>query len=275
MNFYKRYPADYGRKTSKLNLMQHGAYTLLLDEIYATEEALPADYKELYRICRAMERAEQEAVRIVADRFFPVAGDGLRYNSRATEELVEAAPAIEAARLNGKKGGRPKKETQQKPSGLSEENPNRTQDEPNSKPPHSSDNCSSLRSEQSPSKSDAGYSTEFMRAWMAYPSRPGHSKVEAFKAWKARIADGESVETMHLGVTRYAAYCEANHTEPRFVKHAATFFGPDRHYLTDWTPPEKTASTPKRPANTHKYAAAAATIFGHGDHQIQPETIDV
>lgn len=273
MNFYKRYPADYGRKTSKLNLTQHGAYTLLLDEIYATEEALPADYKELYRICRAMERVEQEAVRIVADRFFPVAGDGLRHNARATQELIEAAPAMEAARLNGRKGGRPKKETQHNPSGLSDEIPNGTQGEPNSKPPHSSDNCSSLRSEQSPSKCDTGYSADFMRAWMAYPSRSGHSKAEAFKAWKARMADGEQPTTMQGGVTRYAAYCEVNHTEPRFVKHAATFFGPDRHYLTDWTP-QKPVSTPQRPANSHKYAAAAATIFGASAQQQSAEVID-
>lgn len=260
MNFYKRYPADYGKKTSRLTLAQHGAYTLLLDEIYSTESPLPADFDELYRVCRAMNKPEQEAVRFVAERFFPIGGDGLRRNQRATEEITEAAPAIEAARLNGKKGGRPKKETQQKPNGFSGGYPEETQSEPSSKAPHSSDNCSSLRSEQSCAK-PSGYSVDFEQAWMAYPSRTGHSKAEAFKAWKARLADGEAVQTILDGVSRYATYCEANHTEPRFVKHAATFFGPDRHYLNDWTVQARPAAAPAFQQNAHRFAAAAATIY--------------
>lgn len=272
MNFYKRYPADYGRKTARLTLAQHGAYTLLLDEVYSTEAPLPGSFDELYRICRAMSRPEQEAVRSVADMFFPLGADGLRRNQRAVEEITEAAPAIEAARLNGKKGGRPKKETQQKPSGFSTGNPNESQGEPNPKAPHSSDNCSSLRSEQSRAKS-SGYSVDFEQAWMAYPSRTGHSKAEAFKAWRARLADGETAETILQGIGRYAAYCEANHTEPRFVKHAATFFGPDRHYLNDWT---VQARVPPLAAqqNSGRYSAAAATIFGSQQPQ-HPECIDV
>lgn len=260
MNFYKRYPADYGRKTARLTLAQHGAYTLLLDEVYSTEAPLPGALDELYRVCRAMSKPEQEAVRAVADKFFPMGADGLRRNQRADEEITEAAPAIEAARLNGKKGGRPKKETQKEPSGFSLGNPDATQGEPNSKAPHSSDNCSSLRSEQSRAK-PSGYTPDFERVWIAYPTRTGHSKSEAFKAFQARIADGEAVETILDGVNRYAAYCEANHTEPRFVKHAATFFGPDRHYLNDWTAPVRPAPAPAFQQNGNRYAAAAATIY--------------
>lgn len=108
---------------------------------------------------------------------------------------------------------------------------------------------------------------------MAYPSRTGHSKAEAFKAWKARIADGEAVETILQGINRYAAYCEANHTEPRFVKHAATFFGPDRHYLNDWTVQVRIPA-PAPQQNGNRYGAAAATIFGSQQPQ-QAEVIDV
>lgn len=152
MNFYKRYPGDYRKKTARLTLAQHGVYTLLLDEFYLTEQPLPADYEQLFRICTALKRDEQDAVRLVADRFFPIGEDGLRHNERAIEELEEAMPALEAARANGKKGGRPRKtETQQKPSGLFEENPvgfgNETQQKPSSKAPHSPDTPSSLRSE--------------------------------------------------------------------------------------------------------------------------------
>lgn len=137
MNFYKRYMGDYAKKTARLSLMEHGAYTLLLDEFYATEQGLPSSVQELFRICRAMSKPEQAAVAAVADQFFPVAPDGLRYNSRANEELADAEPAMQAARQNGKKGGRPRKETQEKPTGFAEQNPEGTQSEPRTKPPQS------------------------------------------------------------------------------------------------------------------------------------------
>lgn len=100
---------DYTKKTATLSLAEHGAYNLLLDEIYSTERALPGGYEALHRICRAMSRAEQDAVHAVADRFFPIGLDGLRRNPRADEEISIAKPAITAAKTNGVKGGRPKK----------------------------------------------------------------------------------------------------------------------------------------------------------------------
>jgi uncharacterized protein YdaU (DUF1376 family) len=118
VNFYKRYMGDYGKKTAHLSLMEHGAYTLLLDAFYSTEKGLPAGLPELYRICRAMTNPEKAAVSAVADQFFPVNADGLRYNGRASEEMDEAAPAILAAKENGKKGGRPR--TKKEPAGFSE-----------------------------------------------------------------------------------------------------------------------------------------------------------
>lgn len=133
MNYYERYCGDYGRKTGHLSLAQHGAYTLMLDTYYSTERPLPADYSALYRICRAMTKPEQEAVRAVADEFFPVSGDGLRHNARADAEISAAQPRIAAARDNGKHGGRPRKppdknpdETHEKPGGFSNQNPGET-----------------------------------------------------------------------------------------------------------------------------------------------------
>lgn len=134
MNYYERYLGDYGKKTSRLTLAQHGAYTLLLDAYYSEEEPLPSEYDELYRMCRAMTKEEKEAVRKVADTFFPVAADGLRHNERADAEISKAQAKINASKENGKRGGRPKKdnppsnpkETQEKPTGFSNQNPAET-----------------------------------------------------------------------------------------------------------------------------------------------------
>lgn len=109
MNYYRRYMGDYAKKTASLSLAEHGAYSLLLDECYSTERPLPGDHESLFRLCRAMTKVEQEAVRRVADRFFPVGADGQRRNPRADEELAIAQPAITAAKTNGVKGGRPRK----------------------------------------------------------------------------------------------------------------------------------------------------------------------
>lgn len=90
----------------------------------------------------------------------------------------------------------------------------------------------------------AGYTAEFEAAWADYPSRPGNSKQDAFKAWGARIKAGVVPSSMHDGVRRYAAYCLAAGTEPRFIKQAATFFGPGEHYLGTWDPPRPQAGKP-------------------------------
>lgn len=108
MNYYKRYMGDYGRDTGTLSLAEHGAYALLMDHYYSTEEALPAAYEDLYRICRAMKKEEQAAVKKVADKFFPLFKDGQRHNDRTDKELAKYHAKAEQNRTNGKSGGRPK-----------------------------------------------------------------------------------------------------------------------------------------------------------------------
>ncbi|EOO4146993.1 helix-turn-helix domain-containing protein, partial [Escherichia coli] len=83
------------------------------------------------------------------------------------------------------------------------------------------------------------YSPEFEQAWQEYPKRAGgNSKSAAFKAWKARIREGVTPETMLNGVKRYAAWVRVSgNTGTQFVKQASTFFGPDRHFEESWQQP--------------------------------------
>lgn len=83
------------------------------------------------------------------------------------------------------------------------------------------------------------YSPEFETAWQAYPKRAGgNPKPSAFKAWKARLREGVTPENLLEGVKRYAAYVRATgSTGTQFVKQAATFFGPDRHFEESWLAP--------------------------------------
>jgi hypothetical protein len=81
------------------------------------------------------------------------------------------------------------------------------------------------------------YTPEFDEVWSLYPLRPGASKPESFKGWKARLAEGKTVEAMTEAVKGYAAYCKRMGTEPQYIKQPATFFGPGGHISTDWSIP--------------------------------------
>ncbi|MDE1139939.1 MAG: YdaU family protein [Paraburkholderia tropica] len=109
MNFYKRYIGDYLRDTLRLSMIQDGAYGRLIDVYYAEEKPLPLKKEELYQIARATNKAEREAVDTVIGRFFIETPEGYRHK-RIEEEIGKAKTKAEANQLNGKKGGRPRKD---------------------------------------------------------------------------------------------------------------------------------------------------------------------
>lgn len=77
---------------------------------------------------------------------------------------------------------------------------------------------------------------KFDEAYAAYPKRPGCSKQDALKQWNARIKAGADPEAIIAGVKAYANYVAVSETAPNYIKMPATFFGPGKHYETDWTP---------------------------------------
>lgn len=85
-HWYPRYPADYGKKTRHLSMMEHGAYALLMDYCYSTGNPLPANAVQLHRICMAFAEAEQAACMSVLHEFFIEGPDGW-HNARIDEEL--------------------------------------------------------------------------------------------------------------------------------------------------------------------------------------------
>jgi uncharacterized protein YdaU (DUF1376 family) len=134
VNYFELYPGDYLRDTTRLTLVEHGAYLRLLMAYYSEEKPLPKSDAELYVIVSAISAADKAAVRKVADRFFPVGEDGVRRNGRADAEIEKAQKRITIARENGSKGGRkpnpagnPTGNPSGNPAGSSRGNPERTQ----------------------------------------------------------------------------------------------------------------------------------------------------
>jgi|SRR6267154_263408 len=76
---------------------------------------------------------------------------------------------------------------------------------------------------------------DFEKFWNLYPKRPGANKTQAQKAWDARLNTDVAIEDMLRGADRYRRYCETMNVEPQYIKQAATFLGPDKHFMNDWT----------------------------------------
>jgi uncharacterized protein YdaU (DUF1376 family) len=96
VNYFELYPGDYLRDTTRLSLVEHGAYLRLLMAYYSEEEPLPNDFDELFTIAGAVKTADKMAVKKVADKFFPLRPDGLRHNARADEEIAKAGTRMDA-----------------------------------------------------------------------------------------------------------------------------------------------------------------------------------
>lgn len=186
-------------------MLEHGAYRLLLDRYYSTEEGIPA--AQAYRLARARSEEERQAVDVVLEEFFELV-DGVWINGRAEEEIASAQVRIEAAKQNGKRGGRPRKnplgsknETQQKPSGFPMGSENETQQKAHQAPDTSSkpssptaqaretgpptSDCSQMRSDWAPSPT---FSTLAHQAGLPIPGNAEFesARVEFVAYWLTR-----------------------------------------------------------------------------------------
>ena len=124
-------------------------------------------------------------------------------------------------------------------------------------------------------KSSTDYSPAFEEAWKAYPKRSGgNNKLSAFKAWNARIKQGVKPETMLEGVKRYAAFMASEgKIGTSFVKQAATFFGPDKHFDEPWLVETQENKVPTR-QDQSRYEWYAKSDDGSAEVFINQSAID-
>jgi len=136
MNYYSFHIGDYLSATAHLSIIEHGAYRRLLDIYYIHESPLPDDVKQVYRLVGARGKEEREAVDSVLAEFFQSTPEGFRHD-RCDHEIA----LCNKNRANGKKGGRPSKntnpkETQTKTQPKPKTNPTETQPESPPSPHH-------------------------------------------------------------------------------------------------------------------------------------------
>lgn len=85
MHYYKRNIGDYAKKAGRLSMLEHGAYTLLMDAIY-DRETFPT-LEEALDWVWARDEAEVAAVKFVLSKFFELHEDGRYVQNRIQEEL--------------------------------------------------------------------------------------------------------------------------------------------------------------------------------------------
>lgn len=85
MHYYKRNIGDYAKKAGRLSMLEHGAYTLLIDAIY-DRETFPT-LEEALDWVWARDEAEVAAVKFVLSKFFELREDGRYVQNRIQEEL--------------------------------------------------------------------------------------------------------------------------------------------------------------------------------------------
>ncbi len=85
MHYYKRNLGDYAKKAGRLSMLEHGAYTLLMDAIY-DRETFPT-LEEALDWAWARDDVEVAAVKFVLSKFFELQEDGRYVQNRIQEEL--------------------------------------------------------------------------------------------------------------------------------------------------------------------------------------------
>jgi uncharacterized protein YdaU (DUF1376 family) len=86
MHYYKRNLGDYAKKAGRLTMLQHGAYTLLIDSCY-DREVFPT-LEQALEWTWASTEAEVDAVKFVLSRFFVLDKDGCYVQDRILQELL-------------------------------------------------------------------------------------------------------------------------------------------------------------------------------------------
>lgn len=217
-----------------MSRLERWLYRDMLDIYYDTERPLPIDVEKLLNDLGTKTDEESTAVQRLLRFKFEKTDDGYRH-IRCDEEIANyhdkgkqaslAGKASAAARMLNKSSTtvqRPFNDRSTEINGLS------TNQEPITKnhKPNKVKNTAPVGAE---------IDTEFETAWKAYPKRPGMSKTDSLKAWKARMKAGDLPSSIIQGTLRYASYVTAMGIEPQFIKQPATFFGPGLHFLADWT----------------------------------------
>lgn len=227
--FMPLYIGDYLAGTSRLTTELHGAYLLLIMD-YWMNGPLPDDDALLASITKMTPDAWSIA-RAKLKHYF-IIDDGCWKQKRIEEELAAATEKKRKAREKAKKAAA---ERWSNASSNAPSNASAMLKECPSPSPSPSPSDSNTK-DSVPSK-DGTYPPEFEEIWKLKPKREGgNPKAGAFKAYKARLKQGATLEEIKDGVIRYKKFCDAKGLiDTDKVQMMQTFLGPNENFRESWT----------------------------------------
>ncbi|MFZ9264815.1 MAG: YdaU family protein [Polynucleobacter sp.] len=213
MHYYKRNLGDYAKKAGRLTMLQHGAYTLLIDSCY-DREVFPT-LEQALEWTWASTEAEVEAVKFVLSRFFTLDKDGQYVQERILEELLHYH----------KNADTNKRIAEEREAKRKEKRTNREQ-VVNEAPPNHKPITTNQEPETKNQKPSQPYQALFDVFWGKYPKKVG--KDAALKAFQKRKPD------QHLLVQMLNALGEQSRSEAwvkdggQFIPNPATWLNQGR-----------------------------------------------
>ena len=162
MHYYQFNIGDYAKATRHLSNTEDLAYRRLIDLYYDKEQPLIKDVSKLSRLINMRENHEE--IKTVLEDFFTETEEGYQ-QSRIDSEIANYHAKADAARANGKKGGRPRK---------AKANPDET--EGKAKKSESKANHKPITNNQEPLTNNQLKKTS--------PAKAGNDVLEIFNYWK-------------------------------------------------------------------------------------------
>lgn len=238
MNYYQFHIADWALHTAHLSLVEEAIYRRLLDYYYDTEQPIPQKTDWVFRRLRLA--GNEETAALILEEFFVLRDDGW-HNLRADREIEEYNRKAETARTNGKRGGRPKKQKQEKQPLTDSEEPEKTQSvsggmqgETGSKANHKPLTINQepiINTPQSPPGGEASEPDDldilFDRFWEAYPRKA--DKAKARKAWQKLKPDADLVDKIVTNIDNRLALGDwCTKSAPQFIPLPTTYLNGKR-----------------------------------------------
>jgi len=209
MHYYKRNIGDYHKKAGRLSMLEHGAYTLLIDSCYDREQFPTLEEANDWAWART--DAELAAVKFVLSKFFTLE-DGVYVQNRIKEELDEYKEKSEInSRIAQEREANRKKSKQDvnEPSRTVNETCDKTHEPPPNHKPITI-NHKPLTINQSNTIGD------FDVFWTQYPNKT--AKQAAVKAW-GKLKPNESLFNTIID----ALEKQKPHFKVGFIPHPATW----------------------------------------------------
>ena len=222
MHYFKRNIGDYHKKAGRLTMLEHGAYTLLIDACY-DRERFPT-MEEAIDWCWARNSDEIAAVELVLRKFFDLV-DGHYVQARIQDEIT----AYHATALKNKEIAEKREATR------------RTKRAPEStdRAPlvheactdgHLTNNHKPLTINQEPidqkHTAQAPADDLFPKFWKLYPNKKG--KAAAEKAWKKLKVTDDLFTLIAQGLAKQCASPGWIKDKGQFIPHPATWLNGKR-----------------------------------------------